>query len=898
MEIWIEKKRPRNFDEIIGQDAIVRRIKAMVDNKSVPHLLFTGPAGSGKCVCSNTPILDGDGNLLSIEEAYNKKIDTVMGLNKEGKITKNKVSYFYKGFSKETYKVKTNFGTEINVTPEHPFLILKEGELKWIEAKNLKRDMHIASPEILERKSTKEYKLKIPKKFKKEYNYYYYFNNGKNSCKINIPNLDKNYYYWLGLVFGDGNFRNANIRFYNTKDYMREKFKELSYQIYGNKIEIKEFMNKCPYVEIRKATTIVNLLEYNLGYRLCKKKSDIIKVPQELYTSNLLNISSFIRGLYETDGSFYSSCIEIASMSKDLLMGLRYLLLNFGISSRIKKKRVLISGSHMLKLFRDKIKPTIKIPKESNIENTNYDVLNINKKDIFLLFRIFGISREEIGDNFNYILERSTGSRKNVQQFYNKLTEIIRKRIELGIEAISILNNAKLHIEPDKLFELLGEKGIRKNIEIIREDRLKEYYNKKRVPTLRNYLRLIKRLYNMKMYSNENYDKVINFLVFRKNVLNILNTFKISYNEIGSKMNIAPGNINYILNNDGISLQSLNILNEVFIVLKNIIENKIFNEKCINIIENINFLKEAKIIWDKIKDIEVTGENVVYDLNIEEVHNFIGGNSPLVLHNTTLSLVLAKELYGNSWRENFLELNASDERGIDVVRNTIKNFARTKPIGNVPFKIIYLDECDSLTKEAQQALRRTMENYASVTRFCLSCNYSSKIIDPIQSRCTIFRFRGIEKEDVFEYIDRIAKQEELRISKETKEILYENSNGDLRRLLNILQSCASISNKIDDKLIYEIVSEAHPKEIKKIIEYAIMGDFLKSKNMLLDIMLKKGLSGLDVIKQIQKEVFELSIDEKDKLKLIEKCGEIEFRMVEGSDEFIQLQALLAGFNLR
>ena len=265
---------------------------------------------------------------------------------------------------------------------------------------------------------------------------------------------------------------------------------------------------------------------------------------------------------------------------------------------------------------------------------------------------------------------------------------------------------------------------------------------------------------------------------------------------------------------------------------------------------------------------------------------------------TSLSLVIAKQLYGNSWRENFLELNASDDRGIDVVRNTIKDFARTKSIGDVPFKIIYLDECDSLTKEAQQALRRTMENYAAVTRFVLSCNYSSKIIDPIQSRCTIFRFRGIEKEGVFEYMDKIAKQEELKISKEAKEILYENSNGDLRRLLNILQSCASISNKIDDKLIYDVVASAHPKEIRKIIECAIKGDFLKSKNMLLDVMLKNGLSGLDIIKQIQKEVLELEIDEKDKLKLIEKCGEIEFRMVEGSDEFIQLQALLAGFYLK
>src|SRR3989344_4897333 len=265
---------------------------------------------------------------------------------------------------------------------------------------------------------------------------------------------------------------------------------------------------------------------------------------------------------------------------------------------------------------------------------------------------------------------------------------------------------------------------------------------------------------------------------------------------------------------------------------------------------------------------------------------------------TSLSLVIAKQLYGISWRENFLELNASNDRGIDIIRNTIKDFAKTKSIGNVPFKIIYLDESDSLTKEAQQALRRTMENYSSVTIFILSCNYSSKIIDPIQSRCTIFRLKGIEKEDVLEYIDKIAKKDNLKISKEAKERLYENSNGDLRRLLNILQSCASVSNDINEDVIYETVSGAHPKEIRQIVEYAIRGEFLKSKTMLLDIMLKNGLSGLDVIKQMQKEVLDLDINEKDKMKLIEKCGEIEFRMVEGSDEFIQLQALLAGFYIK
>ena len=126
---------------------------------------------------------------------------------------------------------------------------------------------------------------------------------------------------------------------------------------------------------------------------------------------------------------------------------------------------------------------------------------------------------------------------------------------------------------------------------------------------------------------------------------------------------------------------------------------------------------------------------------------------------TSLALVIAKKLFGPGYRTNLLELNASDERGIDIIRNKVKDFARTRAIGDVPFKIIYLDESDALTKEAQQALRRTMENYTQTTRFILSCNYSSKIIDPIQSRCAVFRFRPLEKDDVKNIIEKIAKEE-------------------------------------------------------------------------------------------------------------------------------------------
>jgi replication factor C small subunit len=260
---------------------------------------------------------------------------------------------------------------------------------------------------------------------------------------------------------------------------------------------------------------------------------------------------------------------------------------------------------------------------------------------------------------------------------------------------------------------------------------------------------------------------------------------------------------------------------------------------------------------------------------------------------TSLALVIARKLFGEGWKENFLELNASDERGIDVVRNKVKDFARTRAIGDVPFKIIYLDECDALTREAQQALRRTMENYAQNCRFILSANYSSKIIEPIQSRCAVFRFRPLEKKDIFSIIDLIAKQEGIKVAVDAKEALFELSEGDCRKLENIMQSCAVLDKEITAKLIYSVASAAQPKEVKTVLELALAGKFVEARNKLLDVMLVHGLAGIDIIKQIQKEIWSLAIDSKTKVHLIDKCGEIEFRMVEGSDEFVQLEALLA-----
>jgi replication factor C small subunit len=270
---------------------------------------------------------------------------------------------------------------------------------------------------------------------------------------------------------------------------------------------------------------------------------------------------------------------------------------------------------------------------------------------------------------------------------------------------------------------------------------------------------------------------------------------------------------------------------------------------------------------------------------------------PAGIGKSTLALIVVKELYKENWKENYLELNASDERGINVVREKVKNFARTKSLGNIPFKIIFLDEADALTPEAQQALRRTMENYSATCRFIMSCNYSSKIIDPIQSRCAIFRFKLLEKKDIEKIIIKIAENEKLAITPESVGVLYEGCEGDCRRCINLLQSTASISPSITPELISTIISNTKPRDIRVVLDYAIAGDFINAKEKLLDIMLKESISGQDVIKSIQKEIWNLPVEPTIKVKLTEKTGEAEFRIVEGSDPFIQLQALLASFVL-
>lgn len=266
---------------------------------------------------------------------------------------------------------------------------------------------------------------------------------------------------------------------------------------------------------------------------------------------------------------------------------------------------------------------------------------------------------------------------------------------------------------------------------------------------------------------------------------------------------------------------------------------------------------------------------------------------------TTCAVALAREMFGDTWNMNFRELNASDERGIDVVRNQIKQFARTSPLGGAAFKILFLDEADALTQDAQAALRRTMENYAETCRFVLSCNYSSKIIDPIQSRCAIYRFRPLSDEAVIKAMKKIAENECLTLDEDALTAIPYVAQGDMRKAINALQGAAVISDKVTAENIFAVTSNAKPKEIEELLSYCFDDDFETAERIMHSFIYDRGIAPNELLNQIYREISSSkTLDRTVKADLIDAIGETDFRLSEGANSDIQMDSLIAKFIIR
>jgi len=272
-------------------------------------------------------------------------------------------------------------------------------------------------------------------------------------------------------------------------------------------------------------------------------------------------------------------------------------------------------------------------------------------------------------------------------------------------------------------------------------------------------------------------------------------------------------------------------------------------------------------------------------------------SGPAGIGKTTAAQAIAREIYGDDWRQNFLELNASDQRGIDVVRDRIKSFARESFSPDHSHTIIFLDEADSLTSDAQAALRRTMEQFSDNTRFVLSCNYSSKIIDPIQSRCAVFRFSPLSDAAIREQIGQIAAREGIEVTDDGMAALVYAADGDMRRAINSLQAAATTGDAVDEQAVYEITATARPEEIESMVADALDGDFSKARATLDTLLTETGIAGGDVIDQLHRSVWEFDLTDREAVRLLERIGEADYRITEGANEQVQLEALLASLAL-
>jgi len=261
---------------------------------------------------------------------------------------------------------------------------------------------------------------------------------------------------------------------------------------------------------------------------------------------------------------------------------------------------------------------------------------------------------------------------------------------------------------------------------------------------------------------------------------------------------------------------------------------------------------------------------------------------------TTAAMALTRDVFGEEFRNNLLEMNASDERKLESIRSKVKQFARTSPYGNAKFKIIFLDEADALTHDAQGALRRIMEQYAQTCRFILSCNYSSKIIEPIQSRCAVFRFRPLPDSEVMNQVIDVAKTEGVSLANDAAEALVRISQGDLRKAITALQVAAALETNVSRELIYETSATAPPETLHQYLMACRQDGFHAARRRLRELLDKYGLAGTDFVNQLHRELYSADfLTEEAKLDLTEWMAEVDYRLVEGGGEQIQLDALTA-----
>ncbi|MFU8867081.1 replication factor C small subunit [Natronococcus sp.] len=1009
-EVWIEKYRPERLDEIKGHENIVPRLQRYVEQDDLPHLMFAGPAGTGKCVTGETPVLTNEGvapisAVVGDVDGFDEpdKDLEILTYSDDGSFEYVSPSHTFSKEAAELVSVKTRDGNEFTVTPEHKLLIANESGLEWREAGSLSGEERIVRPletpvaddsdtslnwlssmdgnrtlvtvsesfatryeipaeenfvgqkktvlgclrrgytveEIaseydISRKTAANYARTVSidleeasttcslgylrslnveeselRSHVESVRYVTPFN--RRSSPIVPPwELTPELARFVGLAVSEARIENGRIKFYNTDEALRKSFERLAQDLFD--VETTRGVQKdVPYVELRTKSL----------HHFLESCFDVFgDSPTSAVGSTLIHApanarAAFLQAVFDSEAYVAEQAtVELTQKDKSLITLCSYLLASFGIPVRRKRDEkaatngsgttreyhtLYLSGVSALSQFENTIGFTIdyKCDRLADVTegtgNPNHDTIPAQNA-VDDLCQTLSLTKEPlITDSLN----PENPGRESYLEDIDRVLEAASARLEAAQKVKQDIERVRGDIQSvsavpatwvDQRSELEPLES-RKQIQAatgIRSDRLLEYSDGRRSPVASRAGELLVTLASR--------TETPNTVSVQESLREAIDSLSVSDNRIADGTKLTGMDVRNLLENDDHDLASLPRFETVSGRILDV-ASEMCSMEVVEQLVALDRLSRETLYFDRVTDIErVEDERRVYDLTVPGTRNYVAGDVPTVMHNTTAAQAIAREVYDDDWRENFLELNASDQRGIDVVRDRIKDFARSS-FGGYDHRIIFLDEADALTSDAQSALRRTMEQFSSNTRFILSCNYSSQIIDPIQSRCAVFRFTELTEDAVEAQIREIAANEGIEVTDDGVDALVYAADGDMRKAINGLQAAAVMGEVVDEETVFAITSTARPEEVEAMVDQAIDGDFTAARAALEDLLTERGLAGGDVIDQLHRSAWQFDIPEKATVRLLERLGEVDYRITEGANERLQLEAMLASLAL-
>jgi DNA polymerase III delta prime subunit len=1194
-EIWIEKYRPESLDDVVGQPDVVERLQSYIEQDDLPNLLFSGPAGVGKCVTGETPVLTNRGverieDVVGDVDGFADPDDdlAVLSFGDDGRFEYVQPSQVFGKEAAALRRVETRDGGTMTVTPEHRLLVVDESGLEWREAAALsdgdriarpltapvpetdptidwlealdgdrvfgtvseefarRHDISVAANDVGTKRAVAERlregdsveeivdELDTPRETVEAYRRQfdgadldatattcplstlrtldvstetlrgaieaveYVTESNERSPPMTPPSsLSPELAEFVGLAVSEARIETGQIEFYNTDHELLDRFDRIGRELFELDPTRGE-QSDVPYVEFR-SRALTHYL--NACFDVVAGIVDGDGIGSTLVSAPSEARSAFLRAVCDAEGyvtrTDTTGAVEVTQKNPRVVTLLSYLLASCGIPSRRTVERktangtgiereyhtLRISGAAHLARFEEAIGFTLEEKADRLADyaaretNPNHDTMPAQVAVGDLCEALFLTKSDLVeAETDSATRDRSAHvadldrvvdaavERIETAQAVQEETADLRRSIERLAAIPATWTAERDRLEPiETRRELESETGVR-------SDRLLEYADGRRAPTARRTERLLSAVGAV--------GETPDVEAVQERLRDAIESLGVPYERVADGTDLRGTDVIDLLENDDDDDHDFGSLPRFETVADRVTEvaAKMLTEAVLEQLTTLDRLTTGELYFDWVDAVtEVDEPRRVYDLTVPDRRNYVAGRVPTVVHNTTSAVSIARTVYGEDWRENFLELNASDDRGIDVVRGRIKDFARTS-FGGYDHRIVFLDEADSLclppgtavvtgspsspevrpiesvaedgesmpsvdfetnavqpdtgrlvdagvadifeleqedgrsitaslthpffvvgaggelverelqelepgdeladfrheldltrcevcgdwtagrgcsldpdgdgdrdraavvsdggrrevatvevhgveyshrgraynvtmdgtpnfvlgngvlthnTDDAQAALRRTMEQFSDNTRFVLSCNYSSRIIDPIQSRCAVFRFSPLSAAAVAEYVREIAAAEEIEVTDDGLEALTYVADGDMRRAINALQAAAVTGEVVDEAAVYAITATARPEEIEEMVTEALDGDFVAARGTLDELLTDRGIAGGDVIDQLHRSVWDYDLSETAAVRVLDRLGEADYRIAAGANERIQLESLLA-----